>query len=142
MTSTPWSASHYCGNAVIVTALSVIMKVYHLHAFLSLVNLNIQAIKKHSGAKDNSSLLACCVLCEQRTQTATSLICTSCLNRRIHRKVAYVKITVLPSNFVDLTMINLYLINTVEYRCTGRPDIFYFISNYLLFCACTRTALQ
>ncbi len=33
---------------------SISTKFYHLHAFLSLVNLKIQAIKKHLATKDNS----------------------------------------------------------------------------------------
>ncbi len=33
---------------------SVVTKVYHLHVFLSLVNLKVQAIKKHPGMKDSS----------------------------------------------------------------------------------------
>ncbi len=45
---------------------SVVTKFYHLHAFLSLVNLKIKAIKKHLGAKDNSFHLRASVLCEHR----------------------------------------------------------------------------
>ncbi len=48
----------------------------------------------------------------------------------------------LASNFVALTMINIYGIYTLECKCTDRLDILCFISDYILFRACTQTAQQ
>ncbi len=118
---------------------SIVTKFYHLHAFLSLVNLKIKAIKKHLGAKDNSFHLRASVLCEQRAHRQPRLW---------HARAAfewantYKSMSKYPSWQVTWTMINLYWIYTLEYRCTDQPDIFCFILEHLLFRACTQTALQ
>ncbi len=91
---------------------SISTKFYHLHAFLSLVNLKIQAIKKHLATKDNSFQYfaqLCSVLCENRTQTAVSR-----LNRQIHTKVC--QIPLLASNFNNTLGVQMH-------RSTGH---FYF----------------
>ncbi len=78
---------------------SVVTKLYHLHALLSLVNLIIKAIKKHLGAKDNSFHLHAvfCSVWTARAQTAASLTRASCLQMGKYIQ-KYVKIPLLASN--------------------------------------------
>ncbi len=111
--------------------LQVVTKLYHLHAFLSLVCLKMLGIKKHLGAKDNSfQYMRCVLFCVNNASTDS---CVSDTRETPERANTWSMSNYL-SWQVTLAIIHLYWIYILEYRCTDQQNIclFYFRASSVL----------
>ncbi len=106
--------------------LQVVTKLYHLHAFLSLVCLKIVSNWKACGRERQLlSVHARCVLFCVNSASTDSCVSDT---RELPERANTWSMSNYPSWQVTLAIINLYWIYILEYRCTDQQDIclFYF----------------